>query len=41
MFTLCFIMNDDKLIIILLSRLIVAFDLFRDERNDFESKKNS
>ena len=40
-FTMCFIMNDDRSIISLLSRLIVAFNLFYDERDDFESEKNS
>ena len=40
-FTIYFIMNDDRLIISLSLRLIVAFDLFRNERNDFESKKSS
>ena len=39
--TMCFIMNDDRLIINLSSRLIVAFDLFRDERSDFKFEKNS
>ena len=40
-FTMCFIMNDDKSIINLLLCLIVAFNLFRDERDDFKSEKNS
>ena len=39
-FTMCFIMNDDRLIINLLSHLIVAFNFFRDERDDFEFEKN-
>ena len=34
-------MNDDRSIINQLSRLIVAFDLFRDKHDDFEFKKNS
>ena len=34
-------MNDDRLIISLLSRLIIVFDFFYDERDDFEFKKNS
>ena len=34
-------MNDDRSIISLLSRLIVAFDFFHDKRDDFEFKKNS
>ena len=34
-------MNDDRIIINLLLRLIVAFDLFRDERDDFEFEKIS
>ena len=33
-------MNDDRSKINLSLRLIVAFDLFRDKRNDFEFKKN-
>ena len=40
-FTICLIMSADQLIINLSSRLIVIFDLFRDERSDFEFKKNS
>ena len=40
-FTMCFIMNDDRLIINLSSRLIVAFNFFCNERDDFESKKSS
>ena len=36
-----FIMSDDRSIISLSSRLIVAFDLFRDEHNYFEFKENS
>ena len=39
-FIMYFIMNDDRSIINLLSCLIVAFNLFYDERDDFESKKN-
>ena len=38
---MCFIMNDDRLIISLSSRLIVAFNFFRDERDDFKSKESS
>ena len=38
-FTIGFIISDDRLIINLLSRLIVIFNLFRDERDDFEFKK--
>ena len=34
-------MSDDRSIISLSSRLIVAFDFFRDERDNFESEKNS
>ena len=40
-FTMCFIMNDDRLIINLSSRLIVAFNLFHDKRDNFEFEKNS
>ena len=40
-FTRWFIMNNYRLIISLSLRLIVAFDFFRDEHNDFKSKKNS
>ena len=39
-FIIYFIINDDRLIINLLSHLIVIFDLFRNERDDFESEKN-
>ena len=39
-FIICFIMSDNKSIINLSSRLIVAFNIFRDERDDFEFKKN-
>ena len=35
-----FIMSDNRLIINLSSYLIVAFDFFRNERDDFEFKKN-
>ena len=34
-------MSDDRLIINLSSRLIVAFDFFRDERDGFEFEKSS
>ena len=40
-FTICLIMSDDRSIINLLSRLIVVFNFFRDERDDFESEKSS
>ena len=40
-FIICFIMNDNKLIILLSSRLIIVFDFFRDRCDDFEFKKNS
>ena len=40
-FTIYFIMSDDRSIINLLLYLIVAFDLFYDECDDFEFKKNS
>ena len=40
-FTMCFIINDDKLIINLSLCLIVVFNFFHDERDDFEFKKNS
>ena len=40
-FIMCLIMNDDRSIINLLSYLIVIFNFFRDERDDFEFKKNS
>ena len=40
-FTMYFIMSDDRLIINLWLRLIVTFDLFRDERDNFEFEKNS
>ena len=36
-----FIMSDDRLIINLWSRLIVILNFFRNERDDFEFKKNS
>ena len=34
-------MNDNRSIINLLSRLIVIFNFFYDERDDFEFEKNS
>ena len=40
MFMMYFIMSDVRLIIYLLLCLIVAFNFFRDERNDFEFKKS-
>ena len=40
-FIIYFIINENRSIISLSSRLIVAFDFFRDKRNDFEFKKNS
>ena len=40
-FIIYFIINDDRSIINLSSRLIVVFNLFRDERDDFEFKKSS
>ena len=39
-FIMCFIMNDGRSIINLSSRLIIVFNFFRDERDDFEFKKN-
>ena len=38
-FTMYFIMSDDRSIINLSSRLIIAFDLFCDEPDDFEFKE--
>ena len=40
-FTMCLIMNKNRLIINLLLRLIVVFNFFYDKCNDFESEKNS
>ena len=40
-FTMCFIMSDNRLILDLLSRLIIVFDLFYNKHDDFEFKKNS
>ena len=40
-FTIYFIMNDNRLIINLLSYLIIIFNFFRDKRDDFEFEKNS
>ena len=40
-FIMCFIMSDNRLIISLSLRLIVGFNFFCDERDDFEFKKNS
>ena len=38
-FTMCFIMSDNRSIINLSSRLIVVFDFFYDERDNFKFKK--
>ena len=40
-FIIYFIMSDDRLIISLSLRLIIVFNFFRDERDDFEFKKSS
>ena len=40
-FIICFIMNDDRLIISLSSRLIVIFNFFLDKPDSFESENNS
>ena len=40
-FTVYFIISDDRSIINLSSCLIVAFNFFRDEYNNFESEKSS
>ena len=39
-FTMCFIMSDNRLIISLSLRLIIIFNFFHDERNNFKFKKN-
>ena len=38
---MCFVISDNRLRINLSSRLIITFNFFRDERDDFEFKKNS
>ena len=40
-FIMCFIINDDKLIINLLPRLIILFNYFYNTCDDFEFEKNS